>query len=120
MHLTTDQKVGGSNPSERAVQRPYLLSKVTTGSRKYIINLVTGHKKEIRPGVWKLRVPAGKNPLTGKYEYLSKTVECGPRKADVELAKLVEEVSNRKEPARVTILLGMDAPSTSVTNRYRP
>ena len=70
---------------------------------------MTGHKKEVRPGVWKLRVSAGKNPLTGKYEYLSKTVECGPRKADVELAKLVAEVSNRKEqPVRVTFAQLLD------------
>ena len=83
-NLTTDQKVGGSNPSERAVHRLYLPGKLTPGSRKYIINFVTGQKKDVRPGVWKLRVSFGKNPLTGKYEYLPKAVKCGPRKADVE------------------------------------
>ena len=40
---------------------------------------MTGHKKEIRPGVWKLRVSAGRDPVTGKYRYFSKTVEGGPR-----------------------------------------
>ena len=86
-----------------------MLSELTAGSKKDIINLVTGHKKEIRPGVWKLRVSAGKNPLTGKYEYLSRTVECGPRKADVELAKLVAGISNKKEePARVTFAQLLD------------
>lgn len=50
---------------------------------------MTGHKKEIRPGVWRLRVSAGKDPATGKYLYKSKTVEGGPRIADRALAELV-------------------------------
>lgn len=50
---------------------------------------MTGHKREIRPGVWRLRVSRGKDPLTGKYVYFSKTITGGPRIADQELAKLV-------------------------------
>ncbi len=50
---------------------------------------MTGHKKEIRPRVWKLRVSAGRDPLTGKYRYFSKTLEGGPRIANQALAELV-------------------------------
>ena len=35
---------------------------------------MTGHKKEVQPGVWRLRASAGKDPVTGKYKYLHKTV----------------------------------------------
>lgn len=50
---------------------------------------MTGHKKEVQPGLWRLRVSAGKDPVTGKYKYLHKTVKGGPRIADQELARLV-------------------------------
>ncbi len=50
---------------------------------------MAGQKKEVRPGVWKLRVSAGKDPVSGKYVYVSKTIHGGPRIADKELAKLV-------------------------------
>lgn len=55
---------------------------------------MTGHKKEIRPGVWKLRVSTGRDPVTGKYRYISKTVEGGPRIADRALAELVSTARN--------------------------
>jgi len=50
---------------------------------------VTGHKKEIRPGVWKLRVSVGKDPATGRYIYVSKTIKGGSRIADKHLAEMV-------------------------------
>lgn len=62
---------------------------------------MAGQKKEIRPGVWKLRVSAGKDPVTGKYIYVSKTVEGGSRIADQELAKLV--VSTRASKSSITL-----------------
>ena len=62
---------------------------------------MTGQKKEIRPGVWKLRVSAGKDPVTGKYVYISKTVEGGPRIADQALAKL--EASSKEAFSSVTV-----------------
>ncbi len=59
---------------------------------------MTGHKKEVRPGVWKLRVSAGKDPVTGKYVYVSKTIHGGPRIADQELAKLVVSAETSAAP----------------------
>ena len=50
---------------------------------------MTGHKKEVQPGVWRLGVSAGKDPITGKYKYLYQTVKGGPHIADQELARLV-------------------------------
>ena len=61
---------------------------------------MTGHKKEIRPGFWRLRVSAGRDPITGKYRYLSKTVEGGPRIANQALAELV--ASGRKVRSAIT------------------
>ncbi len=62
---------------------------------------MTGHKKEVRPGVWKLRVSLGKDPVTGKYLYVSKTVEGGPRIADKALASLAS--SSREVHSAVTV-----------------
>jgi integrase len=62
---------------------------------------VTGHKKEIRPGVWKLRVSAGLDPVTGRYRYLSKTIEGGPRIAERTLAELV--ASSKDSKSAVTL-----------------
>ena len=57
---------------------------------------MAGQKKEIRPGVWLLRVSVGKHPITQKYVYISKTVYDGQRVADQELAKLL--VAAKKDP----------------------
>lgn len=62
---------------------------------------MTGHKKEIRPGAWKLRVSVGLDPVTGKYRYISKTVTGGPRIADKALAELV--ASSHKVKAVITL-----------------
>jgi integrase len=62
---------------------------------------MTGHQKEIRPGVWRLRVSAGKDPVTGKYRYISKTVEGGPRIAGQALAELV--ASSKDSKSAVTL-----------------
>ena len=56
-----------------------------------------GHKKEVHPRLWRLRASAGKDPVTGKYKYLHKTVKGGPSIADQELARLV---AKSKEPSR--------------------
>lgn len=55
-----------------------------------------GHKKEIRPGVWKLRVSIGVDPATGKYRYVSKTIEGGPRIADKALAELAHSAKDSR------------------------
>lgn len=66
---------------------------------------MTGHKKEIRPGVWKLRVSAGLDPITGRYRYISKTVTGGPRIADKALAHLVVEVKQSYSTTSLEMLV---------------
>lgn len=66
---------------------------------------MAGHKKDIRPGVWRLRLSAGKHPATGKPRYVSKTVEVGPRIADQELAKLVVSAQGARSSATVEQLI---------------
>lgn len=62
---------------------------------------MTGHKKEIRPGVWKLRVSLGKDPISGDYKSVSKTVTGGPRIADKALAELV--ASSKETRSSITV-----------------
>ena len=66
---------------------------------------MTGHKKEIRPGVWRLRVSMGLDPVTGKYRYTSKTVVGGPRIADKALAELSAGISTAKSSVTLGRLL---------------
>lgn len=66
---------------------------------------MAGHKKEIRPGVWRLRVSAGNHPATGKPRYVTKTVEGGPRIADQELAKQVVSAQEARSSATVEQLI---------------
>ncbi len=47
-----------------------------------------GTVKEVRPGVWRVRVDAGMDPLTGKRIQVSKVVHGGIRAAEHELKKL--------------------------------
>ena len=63
---------------------------------------LAGQKKEIRPGVWKLRVSAGKDPVTGKCVYVSKTVYGGSQMADQALAALV--VAARTARSSITLV----------------
>jgi len=55
-----------------------------------------GSKREIRPGVWELRVHAGTDLVTGKPRYVSRTVHGGPRLVSREMARLVAEVSAKR------------------------
>ena len=41
---------------------------------------MAGSMREVRPGVWQIRVSTGKNPETEKYEYSSRTVEAKGRR----------------------------------------
>lgn len=47
-----------------------------------------GTKREIRPGVWEIRVPLGKDPATGRYRQLSRTVHGGARDANRAISEL--------------------------------
>lgn len=53
--------------------------------------VVRGSKRQIRPGVWELRVWLGTDPVTGKAKQLSKTVHGGARAADDALRDLVDQ-----------------------------
>lgn len=63
---------------------------------------VTGSKRELRPGVWELRVSLGRDAGSGKYKQLSRTYHGDAAGADAALAALVatelprlrEKVSN--------------------------
>lgn len=50
-----------------------------------------GSKRELRPGVWELRVSLGKDPATGKWRQLSKTFKGGSRAADAALRDLIDQ-----------------------------
>ncbi|HXZ82766.1 MAG TPA: site-specific integrase, partial [Acidimicrobiales bacterium] len=50
-----------------------------------------GSKRQIRPGVWELRVSLGNDPVTGKLRQLSKTFHGGSRAADAALRDLVDQ-----------------------------
>jgi integrase len=52
---------------------------------------VRGSKRELKKGVWELRVSTGKNPVTGKYGLTSKTFHGTARAADSALRDLIDQ-----------------------------
>jgi integrase len=50
---------------------------------------VSGSLRERPPGVWEIRVALGRDPLTGNYRQVSRTVHGGKRKAQEETARIV-------------------------------
>ncbi len=68
------------------------------------MGIVRGSKRQIRDGVWELRVSLGKDPATGKWRQLSKTFHGGARAADAALRDLVDQqVPGRTDGAGVTV-----------------
>lgn len=65
-----------SHPSRRSARREY----------------GTGSLTERRPGVWRLRVFVGRDPITGTPRHLNRTFRGGKRSAQRELANMVREV----------------------------
>jgi integrase len=57
-----------------------------------------GTKTEIRPGVWRLRVVSGYDPVTGNPRQVSRTVHGGARDANRALAAFVTEVDTGQAP----------------------
>ena len=53
--------------------------------------LVRGSKRELRKGVWELRVSLGKDPRTGKYRTVSRTFHGPARAANDALRDLIDE-----------------------------
>jgi hypothetical protein len=60
-----------------------------------------GHMRE-RSGSWELRVFAGRDPVTGRKRYLTRTVRGGKREAQRALAALIVEAGENGAPRRET------------------
>ncbi len=68
-----------------------------------------GSIRERAPGLYELRVSLGRDPLSGKYRYISRVVHGGKRTAQKELANLVTEADRGVHPrAKVTMHELMD------------
>jgi hypothetical protein len=53
-----------------------------------------GTIRERAPGVWEVRVRSGRNPLTGSYAQISRSVRGPKRGAEILLARLVTEIAD--------------------------
>ncbi len=63
-----------------------------------------GSKRELRPGVWELRVSLGYDPESGKRHQVSKTFHGGARAADAALRDLVDhQAPGRTDGMGVTV-----------------
>jgi integrase len=58
-----------------------------------------GSMRERRPGVWQIRVCAGRDPATRRFRYVTRTVQGGKRDAQRAAAKLVSSVEGGMLPA---------------------
>jgi integrase len=63
---------------------------------------VRGSKRELRKGVWELRVSTGKNPVTGRYGLISKTFHGTSRAADSALRDLIDQQAPTVDGAGAT------------------
>ncbi len=55
---------------------------------------MSGSLREKSPGVWEIRVALGRDPLTGRYRSVSRTVHGGKRKAQEEISRIVSSAAN--------------------------
>lgn len=63
-----------------------------------------GSKRQLRDGVWELRVSLGNDPATGKLRQLSKTFHGGSRAADAALRDLIDQQApGRSDGVGVTL-----------------
>lgn len=58
-----------------------------------------GSKKEVAPGVWRLQVSAGTDPITGKRHRPSKIFHGDERESDLELARMLASTGRRSTNA---------------------
>jgi integrase len=66
------------------------------------MNFVQGSKREVRKGVWELRLNLGKDPATGKYRGVSKTFHGPKREAEDALRALIGEQAPSADGVGVT------------------
>lgn len=59
-----------------------------------LVGASSGSMRERRPGVWEIEVGAGRDPLSGKYRVLRKTVRGTKTQAKAAKAKLVSDVAS--------------------------
>jgi hypothetical protein len=69
---------------------------------------MAGSMRERAPGVWELRVFLGRDPVSGRKEWTSRTFHGSRRGAERALARLVAELddpmrAHRVAPAKVTL-----------------
>ena len=55
------------------------VSRILAGTSTVVV--VPGSLRQRGPNVWQIRVSAGRDPATGRYRYVSRTVEGGKRAA---------------------------------------
>ncbi|MGD9714312.1 MAG: tyrosine-type recombinase/integrase [Thermomicrobiales bacterium] len=64
---------------------------------------MTGTLRERKPGVWELRVSAGRDPSTGKYRTETRRFEGGKRAAAKALDEFAVEIANRQPVSPTTM-----------------
>ncbi len=62
-----------------------------------------GSKRETKKGVWELRVSLGKDPATGRYLRLSRTIRGSARDADAVLREMLDQRAPGVEGAGATV-----------------
>jgi integrase len=70
-----------------------------------------GGLRERTPGVWEVRVEAGRDPVSGRRRQISKTVRGTKRQAEQVLNKIVKEADDGQH-------VGTDATFTDVAERW--
>src|ERR1035437_3197982 len=60
---------------------------------------MAGSIRQKSPNRWQVRVSSGRDPLTGRYRYVHRTVEGGKRDAQRAAAELATEVQHGMQPA---------------------
>ena len=84
------------------ILHPTEISPTVTGHR--YDGSVRGSKRQIKSGVWELRVSLGYDPATGKRQQISKTFYGGARAADASLRDLVDRnAPGRSDGVGVTV-----------------
>ncbi len=83
--------------------RPTGFSPIPSHPHRYH-GIVRGSKRELRAGLWELRVSLGYDPETGKRHQVSKTFHGGARAADAALRDLVDQhAQGRTDGIGVTV-----------------
>lgn len=81
----------------------------------------SGSMRERSPGRWQLRVFTGRDPLSGKPQYATKTVVGGKREANRQLAKMITDAAEGKfDATTATVGQLLDKWLEAITPNRRP